>query len=69
MAGGVLETPSGETRLSRLSSVEMLQLYVVFLALKLFLPDCVIVRECGILGNIWIRLEPSVLADVCQGDA
>lgn len=47
----------------------MLQLYVVLLGLKLFLPDCVIVRECGILGNIWIRLEPGVLADVCQGDA
>lgn len=50
-------------------SAEMLQLYFWYLGLKLFLPDCVIARECGILGNIWIRLELRVLADVCQSDA
>lgn len=49
--------------------VETLQLHFLHLGLKLFLSDCVIVHECGILGNIWMCLEPSVLADVCQSDA
>lgn len=75
-AGGVLETPTGGCP-GVLGGSELLfylggdapASLLHYLGLKLFLSDCVIVHECGILGNIWMRLEPSVLADVCQSDA